>query len=480
VRSLRPSWPLLVGLASFLLVAGQLASVLNDPDTYLHVAAGNWMLAHRALPVSDPFSHSLAGAAWVPHEWLAELILALLWDWAGWNGPALAAAFCFALAMGIMTRRVLDRFEPLTGLILMASVVTLLEPHLLARAHELALPLMVIWSGATIAARDEGRLPPWWLLPVMTLWANLHGSFMAGLALLGYLGAEAVLQSPGERLAVMRRWAVFGLASGAAALVTPNGIDGFLLPFRLSSMPVLKSTFIEWQPPDLQSFQPIEIWIGAVVVALAAGLRLPILRALVLAVLFLNALAHQRHQDLLAIMGPLLIAAGLGPDLAARVRTERPSPVARGVAALARPAALPGTLAVLAIMALVAAVNLAVPLARPDSPITPAAALEAAQAAKLEGNVLNDEGFGGYLIAQGVPVFIDGRIELYGDDFLSAYLKAVNGHEPALDDLLEKYRIAWTMLPPGGVADEELGRSPAWRKIYGDKFAVVRARAEQP
>jgi len=38
------------------------------PDTYLHIAAGRWTLAHAALPVHDPFSHSLAGATWVPHE----------------------------------------------------------------------------------------------------------------------------------------------------------------------------------------------------------------------------------------------------------------------------------------------------------------------------------------------------------------------------------------------------------------------------
>lgn len=43
-------------------------ALLNDPDTYLHVAVGRWMLARLDLPVHDPFSHSLAGATWVPHE----------------------------------------------------------------------------------------------------------------------------------------------------------------------------------------------------------------------------------------------------------------------------------------------------------------------------------------------------------------------------------------------------------------------------
>ena len=35
-------------------------ALLNDPDTYLHIAAGGWMLAYAALPLPDPFSHSVA------------------------------------------------------------------------------------------------------------------------------------------------------------------------------------------------------------------------------------------------------------------------------------------------------------------------------------------------------------------------------------------------------------------------------------
>jgi hypothetical protein len=63
-----PSWPLIVGLAAFIRALAQPMALLNDPDTYLHIAAGRWMLALAALPVHDPFSHSLAGATWVPHE----------------------------------------------------------------------------------------------------------------------------------------------------------------------------------------------------------------------------------------------------------------------------------------------------------------------------------------------------------------------------------------------------------------------------
>jgi len=91
-RRLVRSWPLIAALAVFIRALAQPTALLNDPDTYLHIAAGRWMLAHAALPVHDPFSHSLAGAAWVPHEWLAELVLATVYDASGWSGLVVLTA----------------------------------------------------------------------------------------------------------------------------------------------------------------------------------------------------------------------------------------------------------------------------------------------------------------------------------------------------------------------------------------------------
>src|SRR5215469_72106 len=75
VGRLVPSWPLIAGLAAFIRALAQPMAPLNDPDTYLHIAAGRWMLAHAALPVHDPFWHSLAGATWVPLEIAGRAVL---------------------------------------------------------------------------------------------------------------------------------------------------------------------------------------------------------------------------------------------------------------------------------------------------------------------------------------------------------------------------------------------------------------------
>jgi hypothetical protein len=90
--------------------------------------------------------------------------------------------------------------------------------------------------------------------------------------------------------------------------------------------------------------------------------------------------------------------------------------------------------------------------------------------------VLNSQPFGGYLAYRGVPTFIDGRIEMYGNDFLAAAFQAENGNEAALTELLARYRVAWTLLLPQSAAAGIVDRLPGWERVYADERAVVHRR----
>ena len=72
------SFALLVALAAFAL-AGFAPGLLNDGDSYWHIRAGQWMIAHGAVLRADPFSTTAAGAPWHTQEWLAEILMALSW-----------------------------------------------------------------------------------------------------------------------------------------------------------------------------------------------------------------------------------------------------------------------------------------------------------------------------------------------------------------------------------------------------------------
>jgi len=479
-RRIVPSWPLLIGLIS-LAVLYRPERLLEDPDIYMHIAAGRWMIFHHSLPSQDPFSYSLAGAHWVVHEWLAELISAAVYNWGGWSGLAVLGALCLSASLTMMTRRLLRHFDPLPALIVIFSSFMLLEPHLLVRAHLLALPLMVIWCVELIAARDAGRRPSLWTLPIIMLWANMHGGYMFGLAFAAALGIEAVCSSSGKgRWLEGWGWFVFVVLAAACTLINPNGLDGFLEPFRVSSMPTLQSTFNEWLSPDFQKIQPLEIWIlGLIFIAFSTEISLPFFRVIFLMGFIHISLEHVRHQDMLAVAVPLLLAAPLGPQINRLTRSNPPSIISRLFASLAAPSAKPAIALTATLMLATAVVALMHPIDRKNGEITPLTALEAARQAHLSGPVFNSEAFGGYLIFSGIKTYIDGRIEMYGDDFLKHYLEMDKGDEAALTATLTRYGVEWTLLSPKKPAAIVMDRMPGWHMVFKDEYAVVHARTDK-
>ena len=97
-----------------------------------------------------------------------------------------------------------------------------------------------------------------------------------------------------------------------------------------------------------------------------------------------------------------------------------------------------------------------------------------------ERPVLNSYAFGGYLIWAHVRPFIDGRADMFGDEFLALYGRLTAPDPAALDDVLAHYAIAWTIFPRGAGVAAIMDREPGWRRLYADSFAVVHVRDDAP
>jgi hypothetical protein len=459
--------PPLAALAVFALTLFS-ARVLNDGDTWSHLATGDWILAHGAVPAIDPFSFTKAGAPWSAHEWLAETLLALAFRAAGWSGAVLLTAAAAAAAVLILARRLARDLEGPALLVVTILGFSLLTASLLARPHILALPIFAAWCAGLLVARDADRAPSLLLLPLMTLWTNLHGGFAFGLVLIAPFALEALLAAPPHgRAAVIRQWGLFGLLAVGAALLNPRGIEGLTFPLRLLGMESL-AHIGEWKPANFSHLGPLEIGLVAVLaLALVKPLRVPLVRLALLIGLVHLSLQHGRHQMLLGVLAPMLLAAPI-----ARAIGEGASPPRETNPY--RPAIL--VAAVLAIA--LAAVRIAWPVMRVDGPSAPIAAVNAVPAALREQHVLNSYEFGGYLIWDHVRPFIDGRADMYGDDFTERYRLLVNPDPPTLDDILTGDAIAWTIFPPDAGIVGLMDREPGWRRLYADSVAVIHVRSD--
>lgn len=475
------SWPLIVGCLTYLGFLAYGKGLLGDPDTYWHVAAGRWILDHGAIPFQDPFSHTMRGAPWTAHEWLSEVILALAHQAGGWAGVVAVTALAFASTLAILTRFLLKNFEPVHVLMFVAFAAMMAAPHLHARPHVLAMPLMVIWTAHLVRASDHGTTPSLWLLPVMALWANLHGGFTLGLALSLAFALEGVLSARkiNQTAKAARSWGIFVGFSFISALFTPHGIKGLLFTLQILGGSYALDHIGEWQSPSFHNVQPLEIWLFAgLSVALHQGLRFPIIRLVLLLGLLHLALKHVRNIELIGLLTPLFLAVPLARQWRERSTAGRQlAKVDLFFQSLAKRARRRTAAVTMAGLALITLLAVQLDTLRPGETATPSAAVQAVRKAHLTGPVLNEYGFGGYLIYAGIPPFIDGRADMYGDDFLKEYMEAVSlKSSDGLPKLLQKYRIEWTLMPPESAAVALLDHLPEWRRLYADKVAVVHVK----
>jgi hypothetical protein len=336
--------------------------------------------------------------------------------------------------------------------------------HLLARPHVLVLPIIIVWADRLMAASERREAPSFWLLPLIALWANLHGGFLFGLVLVGAFALDAIWNAaPAQRLSLALRWTSFGIGALAACCVTPYGWGSILASLKILSLGELLSLIVEWMPANFSHLGIFQLlFLGLIGGALYSGVRLPVPRILLALGLLHMALSHVRNIELFALLLPLVMLTPVASQFGLRA------------ASIGRLRAAPAAMLVAGLCALTWAVA-----ARPDlsPPVRlPAAAVDLLKAKNVK-RVLNDLAFSGYLIWRQVPVFVDGRAELYGETFEMSYYRALQLKDAgAFLDLLKTYDIDAVMLQPTTPAVHLLDRIEGWQRAYADDKVVVHLR----
>jgi hypothetical protein len=321
-----------------------------DFDVHWHLASGEWMLQHRAVLDHDPFSID-PPPRWLNTHWLFQVLLAALHGVAGWSSltvlkSALAAAAMFAFAWALR-RRVPAGWVILCGLVMLE----VMQARVRVRPEAFSLTFLTL----TILLVENVRLGGspkrlWWLVPIMLVWANMHGLFMLGMAAV----VSAIVGALVDRR--FRKGVATGplltpyalapvLAAAVACLVTPWPIDSFTNPFVLARRISGKEFYYTYVVSELQpTYEVLRVHPEGIAIAVAATAALvvnfravPVAHVGWLAAFIVLGLLARRN---VALMGPvcgyLLAAHGAGviERVAARFpRLRRVGPFAAGVAA---------------------------------------------------------------------------------------------------------------------------------------------------
>lgn len=465
---------LATSLAAFAIVV-VLSSALTDGDTGWHIATGAWIVAHGAVPQADPFSFTARGQPWVAHEWLSEVAMYAAWRWGGWSGLILLFGAAAAALYAIVALHAL-RWQRLGGAGLMLIYLSIgLAQSLLARPHLLALPMLAGWLVVLLRARERERAPPLALVLLMLVWANAHGSFVFGLALAGGFGLEALVTAPAaNRMKVVRDWGLFGAACLIAALLTPGGIGGLLYPFYVNDLTLL-AYIAEWQPARFGGASALEVLLlSGLFFLFFRPTRIPVMRLLILLVALHLTLDHIRNQMVLVTLAVILLAEPLGRAWADGA--DRPRPAILPRIWTARRELAPILIVGLLLFAGTITWRMIVPFERTDSYGVPITALRHVPPELRRQPVFNEYSVGGLLVFHGIAPFIDGRSDMYGDDFTARYHKISMGDVRSWREADTRWKFGWTILPPDNALVIVLDKEPGWRRLYADKWAVIHVR----
>ncbi len=448
-----------------------------DSDFWWHLKTGQYLWEAHRLPVPDPFAYTTAtaGSAYpgetltrhfnLTHEWLAQVLMFLVWRVAGFAGVAMAralmlAAFC-GLAGLVVFRRYGGFYRALAAAIAAGAA---------AREFAVDRPYLVtfLMVGVFVTLLESRRRL--WLLPIlMLIWANCHGGYFLGLVVVGAYVAEALFRRKGDNRALYASAAATALVSG----INPNGYRIFetLMSYRSS---FLTGHLLEWQSPVLWPPNALSVLLaGGVAVLLWQRRRVRIADWLLFLVFGAAALSAQRNTILAGWFAPIAIFSYVP------ARKVLPRYSMQAAAALMAAAAAVGG------------------YFQPhvENWRWPAGAADFLLAHHVSGPLFNTYEFGGYLIWRLWPqqkVFIDGRAlseAVFQDYARILYNHTANDGKPDAQQLLARYGVQ-TLVMNG--FEYSLGLTynlaPAlsdpqqtdWKLVYGDSAAMVFVRQLPP
>jgi hypothetical protein len=453
---------------------GPASTPVGVPDGLWSLLRGAWMVGHRALLDSDPFTSAphIDGAL-VNVQWLGDLALYLP---EALGGIPLVIVFT-ALVVTLTYAIVLAATYAASGHLRLSCVAVWIAfalgaTNLSPRPQTLSYPFFATFVFAVM--RDVWRKDPrWlWLLPPITvLWANVHGSFFLGFVLLGC--AAVATRSP--------RYVVALSACIIASFVNPYGPGALVYVAGIGTNPVIRDYVTEWAPTAIDRDGGIVFFVSLVLLgalALRARVRLSLFEWVVLLVFGALAWSSVRVVVWWGILLASTLARLLGDVLPAHRPTGRDRPLvnvvvvalALGVAGLS----LPWTKSALPIL----------PVEKRGlfSSVTPVAVGEYLRThdGPASGRMLNHQTWGGYLEWIAWPrhqVFLDGRIELHPNQVWFDYLRMVFP-SARWRQLFADYDITYVVLSRDEEAEliADLRADPGWHTDYEDDQAIVLSR----
>ncbi|MBI5960973.1 MAG: hypothetical protein HY866_19700 [Chloroflexi bacterium] len=438
----------------FILLFAMAVRTPTDTDTWWHIRSGEYIVDHHSIPTTDPFSHTRLGERWIDHSWGSQLVIYGVYKLFGGDGqPGDTGNIGLSLYMAALaTLGMFFVYQMCEGSVYVRAFAVVLGTAAAAvfwsprpQMFSFMFGALVLYLLHLYKRRQIDRL---WAIPViMFVWANLHGGFAIGfIFMFGSLIGEVLgnLLDQDDKDVVewprLRKMVLVTAVSIPVIALNPNGVRMLAYPFQTVGIGVLQDFIQEWASPNFHERQTWPFVVLLIGILAAAGLssrRIDWTDLTLVAGTAFMALTAGRNIAVFAIAATPVLARHVEIWLADRGWQIHPRRTVSGPMMI-----LNVTLLVLVILGGLAKIAVAVntKTARAAQELYfPVEVAEFLNETPPSGKMFNSYNWGGYLMfaAPDVPVYVDGRTDLYDDAFLREYLNISflrEGWEQALTD----------------------------------------------
>jgi hypothetical protein len=254
----------LLGATAVILLA--VAPFLYGGDFWLNLVGGREIVDH-GLPAVDTLTVFGQGREWVDQQWLANLTFYGLERVGGLTLTSIVGVGFVVGSFGLayMAARWRGASQRATVLVMFLALTSATFGYSV-RAQLLALPLYVVSLWLLVDGAAGIRARTFLIVPIIALWANLHGSVVLAVALSAWLAIVDVVER--RRLALPMA-PLLALLAAAALVMTPYGPVDTIQYYRLLLLdPPFADLIAEWKRPELNVLTAPFWFLAALTVAL--------------------------------------------------------------------------------------------------------------------------------------------------------------------------------------------------------------------
>lgn len=452
---------------------------IADPDIWWHLRNAEYLLTHHQLPRHDAYSFTVAGHAWMNHEWLAEIPYYLGWRALGVLGiktVELVMVESIFLGLLYLCYKSSGNFKS-SVLACCCSVflgVVSFGPRTILFGYAYLVVLLIILE----RFRRQGSALIWLVPPLFCLWINTHGSWSLGLIVLSLIVAAGLVEGRWGRVEAkrwtpsqLRKLVVVGVASVAALVVNPFGYRLVFYPFDLAfRQSVAVAHVAEWVSVDFHDGRGklvLLLIVGLLAAALVRDKRWKLVELGVVLFALYSGLTYIRFLFLLGIVVAPVVAQIL--DIIPPYRPEIDKPLLNAI--------------FMGLMVAGMAYYYPTTRALDDSVAQqyPTEMIPFLKTHELKGRMLNDYLWGGYLgwNDRNQKVFIDSRVDMFEyTGVFQDYIDLMGLKKP--QSILDKYQIQYVLFQQDQPLTYVLEHDPGWKVITKNKVSALFERVGAP